>query len=104
MAAFLVLYHGTQIAQTQTDDMEDEAELSRWLREISNSVLDGGSQTTDGMKVTLDDSEPLTDTQKIKNYLILEARNKDEALELSRSAPSLYGGGSAEVYEIATEA
>jgi hypothetical protein len=103
MAAFLVLYHCAQAADNDIDNMENEAELSRWLREISNSVLDGGSQTTDGMKVTLDNSEPLSDTQKIKNYLILEARNKDEALELSRSAPSLYEGGSAEVYEIATE-
>ncbi len=101
MAAFLVLYHDNQLINDNTENSENELKLSRWLREISNSVLDGGSQTIDGMKVTRDDAEPMPGKQRVNNYLILEAENKDVALELSRSAPTLYEGGSAEVYEIA---
>jgi hypothetical protein len=101
MAAFLVLYHCPTQTISKTDKMDDDAELSRWIREISNSVLDGGSQMFDGTKITLNDAEPLSDKSRVNNYLILEASNKAEALELSRSAPSLYDGGSAEVYEIA---
>jgi hypothetical protein len=102
MAAFLVLYHCTSSAGSKTDEMDNEAELSRWVREISNSVLDGGSQTTDGIEVTLDEARPVPAEDRVKNYLILEASNKEEALELSRSAPTLYEGGTAEVYELAT--
>ncbi|HSX46329.1 MAG TPA: hypothetical protein VLG27_05020 [Candidatus Saccharimonadia bacterium] len=81
--------------------MERLSELNRAGREISNVLLEGGNPTNDGLKVTLDATKPLHG-KSVTSYWVIEAQDKAEAVELSRSAP-LYEGGAAELYEIVTE-
>jgi len=79
--------------------VEYALEMSRWNREISNSLLDGGSPTTAGRKITHDSIKPL-EGKVVTCYCIIEACNLEEAVEISQSAPPLYEGGSAEVYKL----
>jgi hypothetical protein len=102
MSMYLLLYRGINGPGDLVGKMEEEAERSRWQMEICNSLIDGGSQTCGGTKITLDDTEPLPE-KPVTNYCIIEASNRKEAVELSRGAPDLYSGGSAEVYELDEE-
>jgi hypothetical protein len=101
MASFLVLYHAAGPPKDKV--VPSHAEISGWLSEISSSVLYGGKQIKRGVKVKQDNIQPLSPEKSVNNYVILLARDKAEALELSRSAPTIYEGGSAEVYEIGDE-
>lgn len=100
MAAFLVLYRGAEKSKSNVGRLIHQSEFSRWNREISNAVLDSGNSIDAGKKITLEEIEPLPDHKLVTNWLILEANNEDEAVELSRGAPLLNNGGSAEVFEI----
>jgi hypothetical protein len=102
MASFLVLYHKAD-PPTGESVISEHAELSKWLSQVSNSVLDSGKQISKGMIVTDSGIKTLPPNDAVNNYVILQARNKDEALELTRTAPSIYEGGCAEVYEISEE-
>lgn len=102
MAQYLLLYHGRQMPRNKIGQIEYIAKLDQWSREISNSVLDGGSPTYDGAKITLGAIKPLQ-KKPVTSYAILEANSLEEAVELSRGAPPLNEGGSAELYEIVGE-
>lgn len=101
MAQYLLLFHGQQLPKDKIRKMERVAQLNRAGREISNVLLEGGNPTNGGLKVTLDSTKPLQD-KPVTSYWVIEAQDRDQAVELSRSAP-LYEEGNAELYEIVTE-
>lgn len=102
MAQYLLLYHDPKPVKSKFDLIEKVAKKDLYTREISNAVLDGGNPTVDGKVITLTDIKPLT-KGKVTDYCIIEARDPDEAIEMARGAPSLSEGGTAEVYQLATE-
>lgn len=101
MSQYLLLFHGQRLPKNKIGRMERMAELDRAGCEISNVLLEGGNPTNDGMKITLDSTKPLHG-DPVTSYWVIEASNKKEAVELSRSAP-LHEEGMAELYEIVTE-
>jgi hypothetical protein len=100
MSVYLVLYHDDDIDHKTTfDRMKLEEQFSMYNREISNSVIDGGSPILESKAITADGPCALTDDH-ISRYLMIEAEDIDEAIELSKGAPMLRRGGRAEVLEI----
>ena len=104
MAQYLVLCHDPKPAKDRFGLMEKAAKKDLYNREISNAVLDGGSPTVDGKKISPAGVQPLQDDTgiSVSDYTILEATDDDEAIEMARNAPTLREGGTAEVYKIAT--
>ena|SRR5487761_1654183 len=103
MSQYLLLYHDPHSPKDRVGRMEQVARMDMFEREIGNAILDGGSPTVRGKKITLDDIRPLRKKTGTDYYCIIEASDPYEAVELARGAPPLYEGGSAEVYEIDTD-
>lgn len=102
MSVYLVLYHSNQNDKKSSfDRMQIEEQFSMYNREISNAVLDGGSPILYGREITQNGAEPVGD-KHISRYLMIEAEDFDEAIELSKGAPLLRQGGRAEIYEISS--
>ena len=99
MSVYLVLYHTDDSQQSEWDRMEQEDQFSLYNREISNAVLDGGSRIISGKEITKEGACHTSDSH-ISRYLMLEAQDIDEAIELSKGAPLLRQGGRVEVLEV----
>lgn len=99
MAYYLLLYHDKNHAKAKKDQMEEKVNWENWTREISGSVVDEGNPIEKAKSIT-QDTTISEDGSDVSAYSIIQAKDVDEVVELSRGAPQLNEGGKADVYKI----
>lgn len=110
MSQFLYLYRNTEAAREAAMGTPEQAQQSMqkwmtWMRELDakghlrdrGQPLERTGKVVRGQQKTVTDG-PYTETKDlIGGFTIVEARDIEQAVELSRGCPILDGGGSVEV-------
>ena len=110
MSQFLYIYRNTETARQEAMGTPERAQQSmqrwmRWMQELESKghlkdrgqPLDRTGKVVRGQQKSVVDG-PYTEVKDvIGGYSIVEARDIDQAVELSRGCPILDGGGSVEV-------
>ena len=104
MAKFLFIYHAptTPEDNTPSDPAEMEKVMGDWMAwagRVGDGMVDFGTPLAGGVRITPDGTSPAT--SDVVGYSILEAADRDAALELAQGHPHLNmpGGCSIEVHE-----
>ena len=110
MSQFLYIYRNTEAARQEAMGTPERAQQSmqrwmRWMQELEanghlkdrGQPLDRTGKVVRGQQKSVVDG-PYTEAKDlVGGYSIVEARDIDHAVELSRGCPILDGGGSVEV-------
>jgi hypothetical protein len=110
MSQFLYLYRSTDAQRQQAMGTPESAQQSmqkwvRWMQELDakghlkdrGQPLDRAGKVVRGTQKSVTDG-PYTEAKDlVGGFSIVEARDIDQAVELSRGCPILDGGGSVEV-------
>jgi hypothetical protein len=70
-----------------------------WVGSMGSAVIDAGDAFNATRKRITADGVTDGDDHHTAGYIIIEARNFDEALSIAKSSPIISRGGSIEVYE-----
>jgi hypothetical protein len=110
MTKFMYLFRGGDAARTDQSPEEMQAHMEIWKNWMGGLV--GSGQLVDGLplgkegKVVLQAGATITDgpfaegNEIVGGYLIVNAADQDEAVEISKGCPIFEHGGSVEVREI----
>lgn len=110
MTKFMYLFRGGDATRSEQSPEEMQAHMEVWKSWMGN--LAGNGQLVDGLplskegKVVLSAGETITDgpfaegNEIVGGYLIVNANNLDEAVEISKGCPIYEHQGSVEVREI----
>src|SRR5262245_6055728 len=110
MSQFLYLYRSTEAARQEAMGTPERAQQSmqrwvRWMQDLESKghlkdrgqPLDRSGKVVRGQQKSVVDG-PYTEAKDlVGGFSIVEARDIDQAVELSRGCPILDGGGSVEV-------
>jgi hypothetical protein len=110
MSQFLYLYRNSDTARQETMGTPEQAQQSMqrwmaWMRELEakghlkdrGQPLERTGKVIRGQQKTVTDG-PYTEAKDlVGGFTIVEARDIDQAVELSRGCPIFEGGGSVEV-------
>ena len=110
MSQFLYLYRATDAARQESMGTPEKAQQNmqrwmNWMRDLDarghlkdrGQPLEPGGKTVRGREKAVVDG-PFTESKDIiGGFSIVEAKDIDEAVALSRGCPILEGGGSVEV-------
>jgi hypothetical protein len=108
MSEFAFLYRGRDV-DASPEQMQRSIEKWRaWFKELSEKghIKDIGQPLEDAGKVVKGKQKTVTDgpfaeaKDVVAGFTLVEARNLDEAVELSKDCPILESGGSVEVRPI----
>jgi hypothetical protein len=99
VSVYLVLYHDDQ-QKSLFEHMDAEEEFSEFSRDICSAVIDSGSRVLSSKAITPQGSTNSKDQDQVCRYLMIEAGDIEEAIEISKNAPILRHGGHAEVLEL----
>jgi YCII-related domain len=104
MTKYVFIYHApmTPADAAPPDPAQMEAvtgEWNAWAGRVGERMVDFGAPLAGGVRVTTDGSSP--STREVAGYSIIEADNRDAALELAQGHPHLNmpGGCEIEVHE-----
>lgn len=113
MSEFVFLFRTTEQDQREHMDTPERAQKSMeawlaWMRQLEEkgALKDGGQPLDRGGRVVRGSQRVVTDgpyleaKDLIVGYIIVEARNIEEATELSLGCPMLEGAGSVEIRPI----
>jgi hypothetical protein len=101
MPKYLLGYHGGSMPETPEDGEKVMAEWNNWMGTLGKGLVDGGNPTMPGKTIAANGK--VSDgggANPISGYSIIEAKNLDEAVALSKGCPQLASGGSIEVAEL----
>lgn len=110
MSEFVYLFRATEAAQREAMGTPERAQRSlqawlAWIRELEakghlkdpGQPLDRVGAVVRGKQRTVTDG-PYTETKDlVLGFIVIEAKDLEQAVELSRGCPMLDGGGSVEV-------
>jgi len=77
-------------------DWKDTLEKNGHIKQLGER-LDGTGKVVRGKTRTVTDGPYVEVKDSIQGYMLVQARDMDQALELARGCPVLEGGGSVEV-------
>jgi hypothetical protein len=104
MAKFVFIYHAPPMPedgpQPSSEEMQGVMEAwTAWAGRVGDGMVDFGNPLGDGTRVTPDGTSP--SDRQVAGYSIIEAADKDAALELAQGHPHLNmpGGCEIEVHE-----
>jgi len=110
MSQFLYLYRMDPAARQAAMGSPEQAQQSMqrwmtWMRDLDakghlkdrGQPLESGGKVIRGQKKTITDGPFVEAKDLVGGFSIVEARDIDQAVELSRGCPILEGGGSVEV-------
>ena len=105
MSKYVFIYHAPA-APADAPEMSQEdmqAVMGQWMEwagRVGDGMVDFGTPLGDGTLVTKDGTSP--STREVTGYSIIEAADRDAALELARSHPHLNmpGGCEIEVHDV----
>lgn len=101
MPKYLLGYHGGGMPDSPAEGEKVMAAWNAWMGTLGKSLVDAGNPTMPGKTIAANGK--VSDgggSNPISGYSIIEAKNLDEAVKLSKGCPQLAGGGSIEVAEI----
>ena len=104
MSKFLFVYHAPTTPADATPPSPEQIEAvmgqwNAWAGKVGDGVVDFGTPLADGVRVTPDGTSP--SEREVVGYSIIEAADRDAALELAQAHPHLNmpGGCEIEVHE-----
>lgn len=101
MTKYLLTYHGGDQPSSKEEGERVTQSWIDWLGGLGKSVVEPGNPTT--VAKTIAPSGKVSDgggANPSTGYSILEAKNLDEAVRLSKDCPIFKSGGSIEVAEL----
>ena len=111
MANFLYVFRGGGMGRQQLSPQEMQQQMQKWAGWVQNlrakghlkagDPLEPGGKTVRGKKKAITDGPYAEAKDLVGGYLLIEARNIDEAVELSLGCPGLDVDGTVEVRPIA---
>ncbi len=105
MSKYVFIYHApaapADAPPMPPDDMQ--AVMGQWMEwagRVGDGMVDFGTPLADGTRVTTEGTSP--STREVAGYSIIEAADREAALELARSHPHLNmpGGCEIEVHDV----
>ncbi len=81
------------------------AKFNAWKEKFKDNIVDMGGKLADGKVVTTEDvtDGPFVEAKEIVGgFMIVSAKNIDEAVEVAQQSPGVFPGSSVEVREINT--
>jgi len=101
MAKFLFVYHGGSHPETPEESQQVMQAWGDWLGNMGAAAVDPGNPV--GMSSTVNCDRSVTDnggSNPASGYSIIEANDKNDAIEKAKGCPVLEASGSVEVAEI----
>lgn len=101
MTKYLLNYHGGGMPDTPAEGEKVMKAWNEWMGGLGKALVDGGNPA--GASRTIAASGRVSDgggANPSTGYSILEAKDLDEAVSLSKGCPILKSGGSIEVAEL----
>ncbi len=113
MKDYLLLFRGDDTERLQLSPEEIQADMQRWQdwiagiaqagQFVGGEPLDPGGKVLHGVTKKLTDGPFMEGKEMLGGYLIIKARNIDEAVQLSQGCPMLASPtGSVEIRQINT--
>ena len=101
MTKYLLGYHGGAMPDTPTESDKAMKAWNSWMGTLGKSLVDGGNPA--GAAKTVAPNGKVSDgggANPLSGYSIIEAKDLDDAVRLSKGCPVLLSGGSIEVSEL----
>jgi hypothetical protein len=98
LGIYLLLYRGKPLPQDNIARQRYVADWTKWTREVGNSML-AGRPMAKAVTVTPGQVAELKG-EPVSTYSIIEAKDMDEAIELSRGIPDIMDDGRVDVYQM----
>ena len=101
MTKYLLGYHGGGMPDTPEEGDKVMKAWNSWMGTLGKSLVDGGNPS--GPARTIAANGKVSDgggANPITGYSIIEAKDLDDAVRLSKGCPILLSGGSIEVSEL----
>ena len=99
MNKFLLVFYGGKM-ETDPKMMEKSmAKWNKWYADLGKAVVDGGNPTSPG-KIVSEGGVKSTGAKPVTGYSIIQAKDIDAAVAMSKSCPILVDGGQVVVYPI----
>src|SRR5688500_235730 len=101
MTKYLLGYHGGGMPETPEEGDKVMKAWNSWMATLGKSLVDGGNPA--GAAKTVAANGKVSDggaANALSGYSILEAKDLDDAVRLSKRCPVLLSGGSIEVSEL----
>ena len=110
MSEFLYLYRGGQRGWTAAESEQIMQKWMAWFKDLtaSGNLKDGGQPLEPEGRVVRDKAGTVTDgpfaeaKDVIGGYTVVEARDLDQAVQLSKGCPIFEGDGTVEVRPVMT--
>jgi hypothetical protein len=110
MSDFVYLFRASDAARREAMGTPDQAQKSMqvwldWIRGLEagghlkerGQPLETGGRVVRGEKKVVTDGPYVEAKDMVLGFIVVEARDLDEAVELSKGCPMLLGGGSVEI-------
>jgi hypothetical protein len=101
MTKYLLGYHGGGMPETPEEGDKVMKAWNSWMGTLGKSLVDGGNPA--GAAKTVAPNGKVSDgggANPLSGYSIIEAKDLDDAVRLSKGCPVLLSGGSIEVSEL----
>lgn len=101
MTKYLLGYHGGGMPDTLEQGDKVMKAWNSWMGTLGTSLVDGGNPS--GSARTIAANGKVSDgggSNPLTGYSIIEAKDLDDAVRLSKGCPILLSGGSVEVSEL----
>jgi hypothetical protein len=108
MAEFLYIYRGGRMAASPEQIQNTMQKWMAWFKQLSDkghiknmgNPLENGGRIVKGSNKTVTDGPFVESKDIVSGYSLLEARDLDQAVELSKGCPIFEGEGTVEVRPI----
>ena len=108
MAEFLYLYRGGRVERSPEQIQHTMQKWMAWFKQLSDKghiknmghPLENGGKFVKGSQKTVTDGPFVESKDIVSGYSLLEARDLDQAVELSKGCPIFEGEGTVEVRPI----
>ncbi len=87
-----LFFHSNQLPETFEEGEKEIAALKAWRESFEESVVNPGSILKQSLIVTSETVETVTPGETLSAYAEIEARNKNDAVEIAKSWPILDSG------------
>ena len=101
MAAYVLLYGGGKMPETEEEQNAVMKAWTDWFAELGPALTDGGNPFTGQAKTVGSDGSVRdgADPATASGYSIIEAESLDRAAEIAKGCPVVAGGASIAVFE-----
>jgi hypothetical protein len=99
MAAYVLLYGGGSMPETEEEQAAVMKAWTDWFGQLGSALLDPGNPFTGQAKTISSDGSVSDGGPPASGYSIVEADSLEAAVDIAKGCPVLLGGASITVYE-----